>query len=64
MSDGDKFWAIVGMLFLFIFSGLGIYRQAERNRMLAECEKTLPRNQHCELVAVPVTEKDEDNAND
>ena len=47
---------VIGFLILWVFTitGLGWYRQHERNNMVAECQATLPRYSYCELVAVPL----------
>lgn len=53
MSDGITFV----FLAFFAFIG-GLYGHnigaSEAKQAIAECEKTLPRNVHCTIIAVPV----------
>ena len=53
MSD---FLAGVALLLLVIFSSIGltsIIFTSNNIHLLSQCEKELPRNQHCKLIAMP-----------
>jgi len=47
----------IGFLLFFLFIGLLFgfqYGQAEAKKAILECEKELPRNVNCTIIAVPV----------
>jgi len=47
----------IGFLLFFLFVGLLFgfqYGQAESKKAILECEKELPRNVNCTIIAVPV----------
>jgi hypothetical protein len=47
----------IGFLLFFLFVGLLFgfqYGQAEAKKAILECEKELPRNVNCTIIAVPV----------
>jgi hypothetical protein len=46
-------WGIV--LFVILIS-LPFTYNSKAQKAIQECEKTLPRNQHCEITAIPVLE--------
>jgi len=53
MSDGITL--VFFALFTFIGALFGYNAGAyTANKAIAECEKTLPRNVHCTIIAVPV----------
>ena len=51
---------IFSLLLLFIGSGIvGIQSMKHSNKLIAECEAELPRNQSCVLIAVPEPQEGE-----
>ena len=53
MKDLD-FLTVSIIIAMVTFVLLSLHSQGVSNQKLDECEKNLPRNQHCELVAVPM----------
>ena len=52
--------ASIGSLMGFSIIGLGdsiLGHGIVDLKLISECEKSLPRNQHCKLIAVPETER-------
>lgn len=56
---GHGFWCGVIVTFIFVnilislpFSDISLYKKAKE-----ECEKSLPRDQHCVIIGVPKVEK-------
>lgn len=43
------------LLFCVVFSieGLNLNKETPEQKMINECEQSLPRDQHCKLMAVP-----------
>jgi hypothetical protein len=53
MSDGITFVFFAAFAFIGALFGHNIGASAA-NKAIAECEKTLPRNVQCTIIAVPV----------
>ena len=58
--SSDYIFAIVGILFLFLFAAMGGHAQYKRNKLIEECELSLPRTESCVLIAVPSPPSEED----
>lgn len=52
-SAGVKFGFILGVATILVVSQLPFSDLSKAQKALAECQKALPRNQRCVIVAVP-----------
>ena len=66
MIDNELHMMLVGLMLGFMFTTLGAFIYisvfSDTSVAIQECEKTIPRNQHCEIeiIATPIKlEKDE-----
>ena len=58
MDDFVGFIILVAFIGMFVAAGyIGGAKFVDASQVLVECEKTLPRNQQCELYAKPVEVK-------
>ena len=59
MKDTSTLWLAGSFIIAITIAGFGTYAQHGRNVQIEECEKLLPRNKHCILIAVPQDEEEE-----
>ena len=52
MSDGT--FILVLIFLLICTSGIAVHEKYLKASLISPCEAEQPRNQHCELIAVPV----------
>jgi hypothetical protein len=57
MSDLFFFIGLMASSFVGFYLGEQVEHKVAK-QIITQCEKTLPRDQHCKLIAVPVTDKE------
>lgn len=58
---GTFFMGFIAVCCIILMTVSRIQKDSHPTELLQECEKTIPRDQHCTLIAVPPTKEDKND---